>query len=306
MPEHDIAIIGGGPAGLVATKYALHAQLRTVLIAPELGGKVSYPFVLRETEPVDTVWGAEIVHRFEDDIIANTKIQYIRQDASKVVIHEPGGFLIKLADGTVVDAATVILCTGATPQRLYVAGEKEYWGSGVSFSAISHAPLFRGRDVAVVGGRERALVATLELARLAQRVYFIAAHPQMMAELPEAALVQQHHNVSVFSNWEVQEIVGDDFVTGITLVGANGETRSLPVDGVFIQFALLPNNELVRDLIELDHSGRVCVNNQCETNVPGFFAAGDVTNIEAEQVLAAIGEGAKAALSAWKYLATRP
>jgi alkyl hydroperoxide reductase subunit F len=104
----------------------------------------------------------------------------------------------------------------------------------------------------------------------------------------------------------VQAILGDDFVTGINLVGANGETRQLAVDGVFVQMALLPYNEMVRDLVEVGEEGHVIVNHRCETSLPGLFAAGDVTNIQSEQVLAAIGEGAKAALSAWEYLATHP
>jgi len=198
----------------------------------------------------------------------------------------------------------LIVATGSAPQRLYVEGEIKYWGHGVSFSAISHAPYFAGRDVAVVGNGRRALVATLELAPLARRIYLIAARPQAMAEMPESAQVRSLTNVTSFINWEVQEVLGDDFVTGIGLVGTNGETRQLAVEGVFIQYALLPSNELVRDLVELDHYGHICINHRCETSMPGIFAAGDVTNIQSEQVLVAIGEGAKAALSAWEYLAT--
>ncbi|OUC08414.1 hypothetical protein RY27_09130, partial [Litorilinea aerophila] len=190
------------------------------------------------------------------------------------------------------------------PKRLYVAGEREFWGRGVSFSAISHAPLFKDRNVAVVGSGDRALIATLELAALARQVYLIVAQPQELAELPLAAKVMARPNVSLFRDWEVQEVVGDEFVTGISLVGSNGETRQVAVEGVFVQFPLLPNNELVRGLVTLDEDGHIYVNHRCETNVPGLFAAGDVTNIHAEQVLVAIGEGAKAGLSAWEYLVT--
>ena len=177
-------------------------------------------------------------------------------------------------------------------------------GRGVSFSAVSHAPYFAGRDVAVVGGHRRTLIATLELAPMARRIYLIATFPQAMAELPEAERVLALSNVTPFINWEVQAVVGDDFVKGINLVGANGETRQLTVEGIFVQMALLPNNELVRDLVDVDEGGHIIVNHRCETNLPGMFAAGDVTNIQSEQVLVAIGEGAKAALSAWEYLAT--
>ena len=204
-------------------------------------------------------------------------------------------------------ARSVILATGAAPQRLYVEGEKELWGHGVSFSAASHAPYFAGRDVAIVGGHRRTLVAALELAPIARQVYLIAALPHAMAQLPDAERALTLPNVTSFIGWEVQAIEGDEYVTGISLVGANGETRQLAVDGIFVQMALLPNNEMVRDLVEhgleVGEEGHILVNQRCETSVPGLFAAGDVTNIHTEQVLAAIGEGAKAALSAWEYLA---
>jgi alkyl hydroperoxide reductase subunit F len=101
----------------------------------------------------------------------------------------------------------------------------------------------------------------------------------------------------------VQQVVGDEFVTGIDLVGINGEVRNLPVEGIFVQFGLLPNNSAVRELVSLDHNGHILVDEQCATSVPGIFAAGDVTTVCAEQVVVSLGEGAKAALSAWQYLA---
>ena len=109
----------------------------------------------------------------------------------------------------------------------------------------------------------------------------------------------------IFRDWEVQQVVGDQFVTGLALVATNGETRLLAVDGVFVELGLLPNNDLVHDLVELDNEGRVIVNHHCETSIPGLYAAGDVTNVYAEQVPVAVGEGVKAALSAWSYLSFR-
>ena len=304
MSQFDVAIVGGGPSGLVAARYCLHAKLNAAILARDLGGKVNYPFALRNLEPENTVWGAQIVAQFEQVIGETQALPRFPQQTIQIERLDDAGFELTLADGERVTARTVIIATGADPQRLYVEGEMRYWGHGVSFSAISHAPYFAGRDVAVVGNGRRALVATLELAPMARRIYLIAARPQAMSEMPEAAQVSALPNVTSFTNWEVQEVLGDEFVTGIGLVGTNGETRQLTVDGVFIQFALLPNNELVRGLVELDHYGHICINQRCETSVPGLFAAGDVTNIQSEQVLVAIGEGAKAALGAWEYLAT--
>jgi len=209
---------------------------------------------------------------------------------------------LTLENSELVSARSLILCTGARPQRLYVPGELEFMGHGVSFSAASHAQFFRNRNVAVVGG-ERALDAALKLAAIAKQVYYILAHE---SELSPSALVEKalsEPKIVIFREWEVQQILGDQFVTHLGLVGLNGETRSLAVDGVFVELGLLPNNEIVRDVVELDEAGRIVVNNHCETSLPGIFAAGDVTNVYAEQVPVAIGEGVKAALSVWSYLA---
>jgi alkyl hydroperoxide reductase subunit AhpF len=324
MSDLDLAVIGGGPSGLIAASYALHARLRTGVFTRELGGKVNYPFALRNLERTEPVWGATLVHEFEKRLIEHPDLYHDQREIVAIRRGEDNLFYLKPAkpSGTVPDvtqslahsdetsqpivARSVIIATGAAPQRLYVSGEKEYWGRGVSFSAISHAPYFAGRDVAVVGSGRRALVAALELSPICRHVYFIAANYQAFGDLPEADRVRSQHNVTVFSNWEVQQIVGDDFVTGIGLVGANGETRRLNVEGVFVELALLPNNELVRGVVELDQDGHICVDHRCATNVPGLFAAGDVTNIHVEQVLVAVGEGAKAALSAWEYLAVHP
>ncbi len=302
---YEIAIVGGGPAGLVATRYCLHAHLSTALVAPELGGKVGYPFVIRGMEPVDSVWGAQVVHECETAVARSPELKHIREQAAHLAHLPDGRFQVHLAGGSSIRARAVIVATGASAQRLYVAGEKEYWGRGVSFSAVSHAHFFKDRAVAVVGGSQRTLVATLELADIARHVYLILARPQAMQELPAAPLLRRQRNVTPFVGWEVQQIYGDDFVSGIGLVGSNGETRQLAVDGVFIQFGLLPNNELVRDLLELDEEGHIPIDHRCQTRIPGLFAAGDVTNIQSEQVLVAVGEGAKAALSAWQYLVTQ-
>lgn len=301
MTEYDVAIIGGGPAGLAAAAYLLRAARRnTVLIARSLGGKVYYPFSLRDLPTVDHVWGGDLCLELEEFVVES--LPRIERQVVKSVSRGDGLFRVQLGDDSAIVARTIILATGARSKRTYVDGEKRLWGSGVSFSAISHAQHFPGRDVAVVGNGQRALVAALELASIAQRVYLIAPRLNNLAALPAARHVLDHPKVTVFRNWELQQIVGDDFVSSIQLVGINGEVRQIPVEGVFIQLELLPNNDLIRDLIDLDERGYIKINKHCETAVPGFFAAGDVTDAHAELVPVAVGEGAKAALSAWEYL----
>jgi NADH-dependent peroxiredoxin subunit F len=300
MAEYDVVVVGGGPAGLAATLYGLQAQLRVALVAPGLGGKVGYGFQLRNLPAVESVWGADLVQQFQAHIEAKLQ-SFFPQQVTHVVPCNGGGFQLTLDDASLISARSLIIGTGAQPQRLYVHGEKEFWGRGVSFSAISHAQFFRGRNVAVVGG-ERGLAAALKLAPLANRVYYILAHKDELRASHLRESIVHNPKVTLFHDWEVQSIIGDDFVTGINLVATNAETRTLAVEGVFVEFGLLPNSQLVRDLAALDDEGHLIVNHRCETNVPGLFAAGDVTNVHAEQVPVAIGEGVKAALSAWSYL----
>lgn len=298
--EYDVTVIGGGPAGLAATCYALQAQLKVALVSPTLGGKVGYPFQLRGLPAVDNVRGADLVQQFEDYVEVKLT-SFLPQEARRIIQLRNGTFQLSMEDSELISTRSIILCTGAQPQRLYVPGEHEFMGRGLSYSAISHAQFFRKRTVAVVGG-VRALHAVVKMASIANRVYYILANSREIKDVAIAEQILNNPKISIFHDWEVQEILGDSFVTAISLVATNGETRTLSIDGAFIELGLLPNNELAYDLVELDEEGRVTVDHHCQTSVPGIFAAGDVTNVYAEQVPVAIGEGVKAALSAWSYL----
>ncbi|MFO7631685.1 MAG: FAD-dependent oxidoreductase [Caldilinea sp.] len=300
----DAVVLGGGPAGLAAAAYLLYAQLNVALISPDLGGKVTYPFALRDVPRQDTVLGAGLVHELAQRVSA--RLQHHLQDSVDVVHRlDDGAFSLMLGSGEQVESKAVVLCTGARAQRLFVDGEAEYWGKGLSYSAISHAPLFAGRNVAVIGGGERSITALQILIPLVNHIDYIEARPQPVADRAKAEAILNHPRVSIFRGWEIQQIIGDDFVTGVDIVGINGEVRTLSVEGIFVQFGLLPTNSAVRDLVELDQFGHIVVDENCATTMPGIFAAGDVTTVYAEQVPVSIGEGAKAGLSAWRYIAAQ-
>ncbi|BAM00145.1 MULTISPECIES: NAD(P)/FAD-dependent oxidoreductase [Caldilinea] len=298
----DAVVLGGGPAGLAATAYLLYARLNVALVSPDFGGKVFYPFALRDVPHQDTVWGTNLVYELAERV-SNALQQHIPDTADIVRRLDDGAFRVKLSGGDEIESRSVVVCTGVRAQRLFVDGEMDYWGRGLSYSAISHAPFFHGRKVAVIGGGERAMAALQILIPLAAHIDYIEARPQPVADRDKAEVILSHPRIDVFRGWEVQQIVGDDYVTGVDIVGMNGEVRRLPVEGVFVQFGLLPNNSAVRDLVELDQFGHIVVDEHCATSMPGIFAAGDVTTICAEQVPISIGEGAKAGLSAWRYVA---
>jgi thioredoxin reductase len=239
----DLIIIGGGPGGLAAATTALNAGLYVALVTPDLGGKVGYPFELREQPPVDSVWGADLVHQFERYVEAHLNDHYVTtvQTVSKL---NDGHFQVELVgDGEPIRGRTVLVATGAKPQRLHVPGEQELWMRGLSYSALSHAPFFEGRDALVVGRGERALVAALQLATLANRVYL--APTLALKESPMATQVRQNSRITLFEGWKLQRIIGTDFVEQAELVHSY-TTKMLDVDGIFIELGLIPNQEFVR------------------------------------------------------------
>lgn len=306
MANYDLAIIGGGPAGLAAATIARNNHMKFVLITPDLGGKVNYGFALRDRPARDSVWGAELVHQFEKEMEATPEF-HIKEEVCQIVREEKGDFrlTVRAAQGIehTIRSRALIICTGAKQQRLFIGGEKEFWGRGVSYSAISHTLFFADKTAAIVGFGERMLVAALQLASVANKVYVI---PTMALNLQDrrSILIKEHPAVEILEGWGAQEITGDDFVTELH-VGKGYERKALKVDGVFVELGLLPNSELLHNVVALDpETGCIPVNQRCETSVPGLFAAGDVTDIFAEQVPVAIGEGIKAAISAWEYIVT--
>lgn len=302
MSFYDVAIIGGGPAGLAAATYTSGFQLQTVVIAPDLGGKVNYEFRLQEQKKSQPIWGLETVQSFEAAVQAQA-IAHETSEVTSVTKNGDGTFAVALATGSAIQARSVIVATGAKPQRLYVPGEQEFWGKGLSFSAISHAPFFVDRTVAVVGNTQRTQVAILKLATVAKHIYWISSTTREASAVPLRQL-EDHPKVTPLYGWEVQRVLGREYLTAVE-IAAGYSTREIAVDGLFVEMGLIPNIEFVRGLIDFDpETGHIPVNQRCETALPGLFAAGDVTDVYSEQITVALGEGVKAAISAWEYLAT--
>jgi NADH-dependent peroxiredoxin subunit F len=299
MIMYDLIIIGGGPAGLTAAVYAIRKRLNVLLISKDLGGKTNYRLALPWIEEYQVIKGLEVVNKFRNELEYLDFARHI--EAVDRVEKRDGHFTVMTRSGATLEAKAVILATGTRQVRMDVPGEKEYTMKGLCYSALSYAPLFIDKSVVVIGDEELALRSAGELSTVAREVTMICANDKNLGT-PLGLKLQQAGNVKIIKDCEIVEVKGDEYARKLILKDKAGQIREFEADGMFVEKALTSNTGMVKDLVKLDEQGRVVVDNACRTSVPGLFAAGDVTDNYAEQVLIAVGEGAKAALSAYEYL----
>ncbi len=294
---YDLIIIGGGPAGITAAAMALNQRLETLIIAERWGGQTTYAMQLEEMEGREVITGETLLDAFRRQL---DYLDFVRRfDTVTKVMPEGQTFVVDTARGDRFEGRALIMATGARPQRLNVPGETRLAGYGLSYSATTHAGLFLGRDVAVVGNGRRAQRAAANLARKAHQVYLLA--PEALTNTPLAQKLRQMQNVEIAEGVTIGEVCGERFVEGIAMTTSEGEVREIPVKGVFVKLPRTPNSDLVREWVDCDRAGHIIVDVNCATSWPGVFAAGDVTHVS-EQALVHIGEGAKAAISAYHHL----
>lgn len=296
---YDLIIIGGGPAGLTAAVYAIRKRLNCLLISPDLGGKANARMSIEGVDTFNVINGADLVRRFRNEI---EYLDFARILEKVIRLEKPADiFVVTTASGKRLEARAVILATGADAVRLGVPGADRYFLRGVAYSTVSYAPLYIDKSVALVGSGPMALRGAAELAQIAQLLYLIApTHGEL--DTPLGRHVQSAVHVALLENWQPVAVEGDTFARRLIVQSPAGEMRTLSVDAVFVELGLRPHSELARGLADIDEQGRIVVNCGTETTVRGLFAAGDVTHLPAEQVVIAIGEGAKAALAAYEYL----
>jgi alkyl hydroperoxide reductase subunit AhpF len=203
--------------------------------------------------------------------------------------------------GADLEARSIIVATGTRQVRMGVPGEKEFTMKGLCYSAVSYAPLFIDKTTIVIGDGDLALRSGGELATVAKHVYLVCSGDKMFAT-PLGKKLKAANNVTILKGFEVLEVKGDQYARALRLKEPSGKVAEYEADAIFVEKALTPNSDMVKDLVKLDHNGQIMVDEANRTSMPGVFAAGDVTNGYAEQVLVAVGDGAKAALSAYDYL----
>ncbi|UCG24685.1 MAG: FAD-dependent oxidoreductase [Chloroflexota bacterium] len=299
---YDLIVVGGGPAGLTAAIYAIRKRLNVLLISKDLGGKTNFHLELPNQESYLVIRGVEVVDKFKSEL------EYLnfarRMEKVEKIAKQNGSFAVQLEGGAELLAKAIVIATGAKQQFLDVPGEREYLSRGLCYSAISYAPLFIDKKAVVIGGGDLALRSTAELATVAERVHLVGATGEVL-ETPLGQKVKAAPNVTILEGFEVTRVLGNGYAERVVVRDPEGAEMDIPADGTFVEKALRPNSQMVADLVETNDEGFIVVDCQSCTNVPGIFAAGDVTHIVAEQVLVAVGEGVKAALSAYEYLLPR-
>lgn len=299
---YDLIVIGGGPAGLTAAIYAIRKRLNVLLISKDLGGKTNYHLELPGQENYLVIRGVEVVDKFKSEL------EYLnfarRMEKVEKVLKGDDHFVVQLAGGVELEAKALVIATGAKQQFLDVPGEREYLSRGLCYSAVSYAPLFIEKKAVVIGSGDLALRSTAELSTVAEHVHLVGATGAIL-ETPLGQKIKSSPNVTILEGFEVTRVLGNGYAERVVVRDPQGAEMDIPADGTFVEMALRPNSQMVADLVETNEEGFIVVDCQSCTNVPGIFAAGDVTHIMAEQVLVAVGEGVKAALSAYEYLLPR-
>ncbi len=297
----DVIILGAGPAGLSAAIYTIRKMMKTLVISDDVGGQLTW------TNDVDNYLGfsqvnaAELVKKFEQHVESFNIETALGKKVTSAQIAGPIKS-VTLEDGKQYHGKTVIIATGGGHRLLNIPGEKEFVGKGVAYCSTCDAPLYGGAEVAVVGGGNSALEAVLDLVPIASHIHLVSI-TQLTADPTYVDKVNQSSNVTVYALWEAVRVVGDTMVDGLEVRDMKtGEVRTLSAEGVFVEIGTMPNSWLFVDILATNHKGEILVDMECRTGMAGVFACGDVTNVPFKQVVVAVGEGAKAALSSYSYL----
>ena len=297
----DVVIVGAGPAGLTAALYCVRSGLSVQVIGKIVGGQAAEASLIENYPGFKAIAGIELMNRFAEQVeslgvkVLNDEVTGIEQVGDL--------FVVKTSWSGDFRCRAVILAIGAEPRKLGIKGEEEFRGKGVSYCAVCDGPLFRGRDVAVVGGGNSALDAALYLSGLAKTVYLIHRRSEFRAVKALVDKVNERSNIVKKLNMTPVEIGGGRFVEWIKVRDVNsGVEEQINVNAVFIEVGRRVNSDFLRGFVELDEQGQIVVDSLCRTSRRGVFAAGDATIIPYKQVVIAAGDGAKAALSAYEYL----
>lgn len=296
---YDLIIIGAGPAGITASIYAARKKIDFLVLSMDIGGQTAWSGEIENYVGYQFISGIDLTAKFQDHM---KKYGINLKEGEEVTLIGKEGEAFKVvSSGGEYASKAVIIASGKKSRPLGVPGEEEFRNKGLAYCATCDAPLFADKKVAVVGGGNSAVEAALQLMRIASHVHIINNTGSLGGDEMIRDKVLAAGNVTVMNKCEVTEVTGDVFVSGVKLKTPRGD-ESLDVEGVFVEVGLIPNSSFTHPA-EMNDYGEIKVNPKNETNVPGIFAAGDVTDVPEKQIIVAAGEGAKASLTAFNYIA---
>jgi alkyl hydroperoxide reductase subunit F len=295
---YDLIIVGAGPAGITAAVYAARKRLNVLVITKDIGGQAALSGDIENYTGYQFITGPDLAAKFEEHM-RKFDIQ-LKEGEAVTDIHKIKNIIEVKTDKVAYEAKAAIIASGKSSRELNVPGEKEFKNRGVTYCATCDGPIFAGKDVVVIGAGNSGLDAAIQLMRIAHHVYIINIASAFSGDAIMQEQVKNSKTVTILHNTKVNAILGDKFVTGIKIKREEKE-ETIPVQGVFVEVGLIPNSAFARD-IEKNNYGEIKVNALNATNLAGIFAAGDVTDVAEKQIIIAAGEGAKAALSAFRYL----
>ncbi len=302
----DVLVVGGGPAGAAGAIYAARKGIRTGVAAERFGGQVLDTMGIENLIAVAETEGPKLARALEENVrdYAVDIMNLQRATALLPAVDEGGLHEIRFESGASLKAKTVIVATGARWRELNVPGEKEYRNRGVAYCPHCDGPLFKGKRVAVIGGGNSGVEAAIDLAGIVAHVTLLEFADQLRADAVLQRKLNSLPNVTVITSAQTTEVLGDGSkVTGIAYKDrVTGNPCVVALDGVFVQIGLLPNSDWLKGTLELSPQGEVITDGKGRTSVPGVFAAGDVTTVPYKQIVIAMGDGARASLSAFDHL----
>lgn len=298
--EYDVVVVGGGPAGSAAAIYSARKGLKVAILADRIGGQVKETVGIENLISTVKTTGEELannlklhINDYAVDVLEHRSVEHVVLDGTKKIVH--------VAGGEKVETSALIIATGASWRKLNVVGEAEYIGRGVAFCPHCDGPFYKGKHVAVVGGGNSGIEAAIDLAGICSKVTVFEFGDTLKADIVLQEKAKSLSNVEIFTNAQTTEVVGNgDKVTGIKVKDRTTDKENvINLDGIFVQIGLAPNSSVFKDLVSINRFGEIEIDTHCRTNVPGIYAAGDVSTVPYKQIVIAMGEGAKAALSAF-------
>lgn len=301
----DVLVVGGGPAGAAAAIYAARKGIRTGVAAERFGGQVLDTMAIENFISVKETEGPKLARALEEHVREyEVDIMNLQRASQLIPAGEDGLHRVRFDNGGELKAKTLILATGARWREMNVPGEQEYRGRGVAYCPHCDGPLFKGKRVAVIGGGNSGVEAAIDLAGIVAHVTLLEFGEDLRADAVLQRKLNSLPNVRVLKMAQTTEVKGDgQKVTGLVYKDrTTDEVHEVELEGIFVQIGLLPNSEWLKGTLELSRFGEIIVDAKGQTSIPGVFAAGDVTTVPYKQIVIAVGEGAKASLSAFDHL----